>query len=423
MELYSALSLLVVLAAAFAYVNHRYMRLPTTIGLMVLGLASSLLVVGLGRLGVVPILDLGKLVRSLDFSELLMEVMLGFLLFAGALHTDVRSLGQERGAVASLALVGTVLSTLLVAGAMYKLLPLVGLGLPFIDCLLFGALISPTDPIAVLGILRQARIPPQLEIRVVGESLFNDGVGVVIFMSLLQVAHQGADSLSASDMAGLFAREAVGGVLLGAGLGFAGYWLLRSIDQYQVEVLITLALVMGGTALAGGLHTSGPLAMVVAGLIIGTKGRAKGMSDVTREYLDKFWELVDEVLNALLFVLIGLEMLVLHFERLYLAVGLGVVLVVLAIRALSVGLPLALLRPQQRYGLKGLAVLTWGGLRGGISVALALSLPTALASRDMLIGITYVVVVFSILVQGLSIGKLVQRLGLAGQGPASDGHH
>jgi CPA1 family monovalent cation:H+ antiporter len=422
MQLYSALSLLMVVAAAFAYVNFRFLRLPSTIGLMVLGLASSLVVVVMGQLGVEWVLGVGTLVGRIDFSALLMQVMLSFLLFAGALHTDIRALGQERGAVASLATAGTVLSTLLVAGAMYGLLPLVGLGLPFIDCLLFGALISPTDPIAVLGILRKARIPPSLEIRVVGESLFNDGVGVVVFVSLLQVARQGLESMSGAELAGLFAQEAVGGIVLGAGLGYVGYRLLRSIDQYQVEVLITLALVMGGTALATALHTSGPLAMVAAGLVIGTQGRTKGMSEVTREYLDKFWELIDEVLNALLFVLIGLEMLVLHFELLYFAVGLGAVLVVLAARAVSVAVPLALLPPRVRFGKKGLAILTWGGLRGGISVALALSLPATLASRDLLVGVTYVVVVFSILVQGLSIGKLVERLGLAGEEPP-EGHH
>ncbi|WP_369407597.1 cation:proton antiporter [Hymenobacter arizonensis] len=411
-----------VVAAAFAYVNFKFLKLPSTIGLMVLGLASSLVVVVLGQLGVGWVMNVGELVRSVDFSALLMQVMLSFLLFAGALHTDIQALGQEKGAVATLATAGTVLSTMLVAGAMYLLLPLVGLGLPIIDCLLFGALISPTDPIAVLGILRKARIPPQLEIRVVGESLFNDGVGVVVFISLLQVARQGMESMSGPELLGLFAREAVGGIALGAVLGYVGYRLLKSIDQYQVEVLITLALVMGGTALAEALHTSGPLAMVAAGLVVGTQGRRLGMSDVTREYLDKFWELIDEVLNALLFVLIGLEMLVLRFEKTYLAVGMAAVLVVLAARALSVAVPLALLPPRVRYGRSGLAILTWGGLRGGISVALALSLPTALASRDLLVAVTYVVVVFSILVQGLTIGKLVERLGLAGQGPAQ-AHH
>ncbi|TGE25250.1 sodium:proton antiporter [Hymenobacter aquaticus] len=422
MELYNTLALLIVVAAVFGYVNHRFLKLPGTIGLMVLALVSSLLAIGLGKLGVSWVLTVSQLVRGIDFHTVLMQVMLSFLLFAGSLHVDVRALGREGIAVAAMATAGTLLSTALVGTAFYYLLPLFGLPTDFIYCLLFGALISPTDPIAVLGILKEARIDKRLEIRIVGESLFNDGIAVVVFVSLFQIAQFGAEQATPAVIGQLFLHEAVGGIVLGAVLGYAGFWALRSIDHYQVEVMITLALVMGGTALAAALHTSGPLAMVVAGLIVGDKGRALGMSDVTREYLDKFWELLDEILNAVLFVLIGLEMLVLDISRTTLLVGVVGIVVVLVARWASVGLPLALLQRYYPFDRQTLRVLTWGGLRGGISVALALSLPESMP-RDLLVGVTYVVVIFSIIVQGLSIGPLVKKLGLStGEAPADAGH-
>ncbi|MBC6992190.1 cation:proton antiporter [Hymenobacter sp. BT491] len=426
MELYNTLALLIVVAAVFGYLNHRFLRLPATIGLMVLALVSSLVAIGLGKLGVDGVLTASQLVRGLDFHTALMQVMLSFLLFAGSLHVDVRALGREGLAVGAMATVGTVLSTVLVGGAFYYLLPLFGRPTEFSYCLLFGALISPTDPIAVLGILKEARIDKRLEIRIVGESLFNDGIAVVVFVSLLQIAQFGAAQATPTAIGHLFLVEAVGGIVLGGVLGYGGFWALRSIDNYQVEIMITLALVMGGTALATALHTSGPLAMVVAGLIVGDQGRELGMSDETREYLDKFWELLDEILNAVLFVLIGLEMLILDISRTTLVVGLVAIVVVLAARWLSVGLPLVLLKRFYPFDRQTLRVLTWGGLRGGISVALALSLPDSMP-RDLLVGITYVVVVFSIIGQGLTIGPLVKRLGLstgppAGGGPNSSAH-
>ncbi|MBF9239442.1 sodium:proton antiporter [Hymenobacter sp. BT683] len=422
MELYNTLALLIVISAVFGYVNHRFLKLPGTIGLMVLALVSSLLAIGLGKLGVDWVLTAGELVRGIDFHVVLMQVMLSFLLFAGSLHVDLRALGKEGVAVGAMATAGTLLSTALVGTAFYYLLPLFGLPTDFIYCLLFGALISPTDPIAVLGILKQARIDPRLEIRIVGESLFNDGIAVVVFISLFQIAQFGGEQATPAVIGQLFLQEAVGGLALGAALGYAGFWALRSIDHYQVEVLITLALVMGGTALAAQLHTSGPLAMVVAGLIVGDRGRQLGMSDVTREYLDKFWELLDEILNAVLFVLIGLEMLVLDISRTTLLVGLAAIVVVLLARWVSVGVPLVLLRRYYPFDRQTLRVLTWGGLRGGISVALALSLPESMP-RDLMVGITYVVVVFSIIGQGLTIGPLVKRLGLStGEAPADAGH-
>ncbi|MBD2768845.1 sodium:proton antiporter [Hymenobacter sp. BT664] len=422
MELYNTFALLVVIAALFGYFNHRYLKLPGTIGLMVLALISSLLAIGLGKLGVQGVMTASSLVRGINFHAVLMQVMLSFLLFAGSLHVDVRALGREGVAVGALATTGTLLSTALVGTAFYYLLPLFGLPIDFIYCLLFGALISPTDPIAVLGILKEARIDKRLEIRIVGESLFNDGIAVVVFVSLFQIAQFGARHATPTVIGALFLREAVGGIGLGAGLGYVTFWALRSIDNYKVEVMITLALVMGGTALATALHTSGPLAMVVAGLIVGDKGRQLGMSDLTREYLDKFWEILDEILNAVLFVLIGLEMLVLDINRTTLLVGGVAIGVVLVARWASVGLPLVLLRRYYPFDRQTLRVLTWGGLRGGISVALALSLPDAMP-RDLLVGITYVVVIFSIIVQGLSIGPLVRKLGLGTAEPDSTPAH
>ena len=410
MAFYNILALLLVVAAAFAYLNHRLLRLPATIGLMVLSLLSSLALVGLGKLGVGWVLTVGRLVAQIDFDQVLMQLMLSFLLFAGALHTDARGLGRLRWSVGALALAGTLLSTLTVGVSMYLVLPLLGLPTSFIVCLLFGAIISPTDPVAVLGILTKANIPKPLEIKIVGESLFNDGVGVVVFVSVLRLATAGTDSFDLPQVLGLFVREAGGGLLLGAVLGRACGWLLRTIDNYQVETLLTLALVVGGTALANALHTSGPLAMVVAGLLVGHYARTGDMSDESLDYVYKFWELIDGVLNALLFALVGLQVLVLPLGRFALYAGLAAVGVVLLARLVSVAIPLGLLRWRpSEFTDHSLPVLVWGGLRGGISVALALSVPTALP-RDLLVGITYVVVVFSIVGQGLTIGPLVQRL-------------
>lgn len=422
MELYNTLALLIVMAAIFGYLNHRLLKLPAVIGLMILALGSSLGAIGLGKLGVDWVLKAGQLVRGIDFQAILMDVMLSFLLFAGALHVDVRALGKQGVAVGVMATVGILLSTGLIGTAFYYLLPLLGLQIDYIYCLLFGVLISPTDPIAVLGILKEARIDKSLEIRIVGESLFNDGIAVVVFISLFQIAQFGAEKATPGVIGHLFLVEAVGGVGLGLALGYATYWALRTIDNYQVEMMITLALVMGGTALATALHTSGPLAIVVAGLIVGNKGRRLGMSDLTREYLDKFWELLDELFNAVLFVLIGLEMLVLDISRTTLLVGLVTILLVLVARWVSVGLPLALLKRFYPFDRQMLRVLTWGGLRGGISVALALSLPESMP-RNLLVGVTYVVVIFSIIVQGLTIGPLVKKLGLStGEAPAVEDH-
>ena len=416
MELYSTFSLLLVVAALFAYFNHRFLRLPPTIGLLTLTLLASLGLVGLGRLGVPAVLRVAEVLRTIDFHTVLMQYMLSFLLFAGAMQLDTRSLGRQRLPVLLLATVGTLISTVMVSCCLYLLLPLFGIPLGFIYCLLFGSLISPTDPVAVVGILTKAGLPKALETNIVGESLFNDGVGVVLFATVLSVAVSGAETVDAGQV--LLLREGVGGLALGAGLGFGVYWLLRNVDDYRIEVLLTLALVTGGSALAARLHTSGPLAMVVAGLIVGSQQGRHAMSEVTEDYVDKFWELIDSVLNAVLFALMGLEMLVLRIKGQYIVVGLVAVAVVLLARLVSVSIPLSFLRGRREFSEFTLTVLTWGGLRGGISVALALSLPPSMP-RELLVGITYVVVVFSILGQGLTIGPLAARLqrGLSKPGP------
>ncbi|MGI4835749.1 MAG: cation:proton antiporter [Janthinobacterium lividum] len=414
MPLYDALALLLVLAATFAYFNYRWLKMPPAIGLMVLGLLTSLSLMGLAWLGVQPVLDLAQVVNQIDFNALVMQVMLGFLLFAGSIHVDTGRLGKLRWPVGTLALVGTPLSTALVGGAMYYLLPRLGLPTPLSYCLVFGALISPTDPVAVLSILTKARLNKNLEIKLVGESLFNDGVGVVLFVVLLEVAQLGAHKVTLTHALAVFAQEALGGLALGAALGLGTAWLLRSVANYQVEVLVTLALVAGGTALAQRLHTSGPLAMVMAGLLVGHFSHLGAvLPHEPRNYVATFWELVDEVLNAVLFGLVGLEALVLPITARIVGAGLAAVVVVLAARLVAVSSSLAILKGSKLFqpAPHGVLVLTWGGLRGGLSVALALGLPAG-APRELLVGITYVIVVFSIIGQGLTIGPLVRWLGV-----------
>ncbi len=398
-----------VVTALLAYLNHRFVGLPTTIGVMVAALVLSLALVGLDALGMAHGLREFEesLLRSIDFSDVLMQGMLSLLLFAGALHVDVSELKAYRWPVSTLAVVGTTLSTVAVGYGMWLALPLVGVQLPFIYCLLFGALISPTDPIAVAGILKSAGAPKALDLVIAGESLFNDGVGVVIFSLLLGVLASGMTPTLGHGVE-LLLREAGGGLLFGLMLGYVTFRLLKSVDNYHVEVLLTLAAVTGGYALASTLHVSGPLAMVVAGLIIGNHGRALAMSDTTRRYLDMFWELIDEILNALLFVLIGMEVLLLVFSVNHLAAACVAIVVTLLARLLTVGVPVRLLRGAFNLPLGSWKVLTWGGLRGGISVALALSLPAG-PERNTVVALTYCVVVFSILAQGLSIGYVIRK--------------
>ncbi|MBK8324053.1 MAG: sodium:proton antiporter [Betaproteobacteria bacterium] len=397
-----------VITALLAWFNHRFVRLPTTIGVMVIALLLSLLIVALDLAGVGGALRQYEesLLRSINFSDVLMQGMLSLLLFAGALHVNLGDLKAQRGSVAGLALVGTLVSTLLVGFGLWQVLAWAGLPLALGYCLVFGALISPTDPIAVMGILKSAGAPKQLELVIAGESLFNDGVGVVIFAVLVEMLASGVPPTpQAAGM--LLLRDAGGGIVFGAALGFLTYTLLKSVDNYQVEVLLTLAAVTGGYALANHLHVSGPLAMVVTGLIVGNFGRADAMSDVTRRYVDMFWELVDEILNAVLFVLIGMEVLLVSISPSLLAAGGVAIVVTLAARWLSVGLPMSALGERLGLPAGSWRVLTWGGLRGGISVALALSLPPG-PERDTILTLTYCVVVSSILVQGLTIGRVVR---------------
>ena len=404
MALIHTLTILICLAALFSYVNHRLLKLPMTIGLMAVALAFSLILLVLGKLGFGIEAEAQRFVRGIDFNEALMHGMLGFLLFAGALHVKLDELLDLKWVVGTLAVVGTILSSVVTGVLGYVLFDWVGLPLPFLYCLLFGALISPTDPIAVMGVLRQARLPKTLEMKIVGESLFNDGVGVVIFLVVLNLLPK--ETVQVGDVLVLFAEEALGGAVLGGMLGYLAYRMLRSVDNYQVEILITLALVMGSFGLADLLHTSGPIAVVVAGLLIGNHGRQWAMSETTREHLDNFWELLDELLNAVLFVLIGLEVLVLSFKQPYLLAGLVAIPLVLGARWLSVVLQIRLFSLVREFTARTVTILTWGGLRGGISVALALSLPPS-SSRDALVTITYAVVVFSILVQGLTINRVL----------------
>jgi CPA1 family monovalent cation:H+ antiporter len=397
------------LTALLAYLNHRFVKLPATIGVMAIALLLSTILLGLNALGFSGLHEREvSLLHSIDFSSLLMQGMLSILLFAGALHVKLGALRDYRWQIGLLAVLGTAVSTLLVGGALWYLLRWCGFTLPLTYCMVFGALISPTDPIAVMGILKSARAPASLEIVIAGESLFNDGVGVVLFALIVGVITQGQVP-SPQEGVLLLLREGVGGLLYGAALGLVTYFLLKSIDSYQEEVLITLAAVIGGYALASHLHVSGPLAMVVAGLIVGNVGRAQAMSDQTRQHVDMFWELLDSMFNALLFVLIGLQIAVITLSPVLGLVCLGVVLITVLARYLSVGLPIALLGTAAGLPAGSWQVLTWGGLRGGISVALALSLPAG-AERDMVVTLTYAVVVFSILAQGMSIGALVRKV-------------
>jgi Na+:H+ antiporter len=349
-----------------------------------------------------------EVVKSIDFENVLMRIMLSFLLFAGALHVDMHKLKKEFIPIVSFSTIGVLISTACIGIIMYFVFGIFSYKIPFIYCLLFGALISPTDPIAVLGILRKAHIPSSLEIKVTGESLFNDGVGVVVFTSIFEIARLGAENVPFSQISWLFLKEAGGGVIWGIMIGYAGFYLLRSIDHYQVEVLITLAMVMGGYLLASIIHISGPLAMVVAGIIIGNKGMEKAMSDTTRDYLKKFWELIDEILNAVLFILIGFEMLVVSMKGI-LWVSFIAIPVILFARWVAVSIPIFVLSFKRAFEKNSIAILTWGGLRGGISVALALSLPNHM-HREEFLSITYMVVIFSIIVQGLTIGKVARKL-------------
>ncbi len=373
---------------------------------MAITLLASLVLVGAGALGFGIQQSAEEFLGGIDFGETLMKGMLSFLLFAGALNINVNDLGEQRTIIGLLATAGVVISTVIIGSCLYFMLGIMDVALPYIYCLVFGALISPTDPIAVLSILKTTKAPKSLATKIAGESLFNDGVGVVVFTVLLGIA-VGGGSFAVSSVALLFLREAIGGVVFGLVVGWLAYRLLRSVDNYTVEILITLALVSGGYALASAIHTSGPIAIVVAGLLIGNRGRRLAMSEATCERLDAFWELIDEILNAVLFAWIGMEILVLSFTWEYLLLGVLTIPVALAARFLNVWSAVSALKLRRPFSHNATLIMTWGGLRGGISIALALSL-AASPSRDLILAITYVVVIFSILVQGLTIKRLVK---------------
>ena len=455
-------AIIITLSALFGFLNVRFLKLPNTIGLMIIAIAFSSILF-LTRI-LWPessfAVDFARdLMQQIQFGDLLLDFMLGFLLFAGAMHTNFDQLKVQRWPVLVFATLGVLASTFMVGALVWFVFGQLGLELKFIHCLLFGALISPTDPIAVLGILKQAGVPKKLETKIVGESLFNDGVGVVIFLTIFLIAtgeHPGAHSAveshqaktahvehvaedghketeseshdhaagaTVSGVAELFGKEVLGGVLLGLACGAATFWLLRTIDDYEIEVMITLACVFGGSALAAWLHVSAPLAMVVAGLVVGNDTvRGTSMSQQTEMYVDKFWELVDILLNAILFVLIGFDLLLIEFDRIYLIAGLIAIVIVLVSRFFSLLLPVRFFAKKLDFVPHTTTIMTWGGLRGGISIALAMALPDE--CRELFLTVTYAVVVFSIIVQGLSVGPIARKLiGIDSLPDDDDDHH
>lgn len=401
------------LSAVFGYINHRWLKFPHTIGLVVIALLASMGTIAVDLM--VPALHLkataAGLLGRIDLTETLMHGMLSLLLFAGAMHVNLDILAERKWAIGSMATIGVMMSTFIVGAGSWLMLDLLGIGLPFAWCLVFGSLISPTDPVAVLGILKTVKVPESLEAKIAGESLFNDGVGVVVFTILVAVAvgAGGGEAFGAADMAKLFLVETVGGALIGLVFGYIAYRAMLTIDEHNLEVLITLALVFLITAIAQAVHASAPIAAVVAGLLIGNHGTRFAMSDKTAMHVQTFWSLIDEILNSVLFLIIGFEVLTLALDgRTLIAAALAIPLV-LAARFVSVATPVGLLRVREQFTTGAVRVLTWGGLRGGISVALALSLPAGPAKEEILV-ITYGVVIFSIIVQGLTIGKVVKRV-------------
>lgn len=417
MELYYSFSVIIVIATLFAYINNRFFKLPSTIGIMVIAMiVSILLVFVVSHVWGDPLNDLATLFRSIDFTDVLMNGMLGFLLFAGAIHINLSDLKEQKAPVVVFSTLSVIISAFVVGLALYyllnSLLPIVNIHLeiPYIYCLLFGALISPTDPIAVLSILKEAKVSKSLETKVAGESLFNDGVAVVIFAVILQVAEGGSVDLTFSHISWLFIKEAIGGLLVGAGLGLLGAKMMKTANDYKISVLITLSVVMGGAMISHLMHISGPLMMVAAGLIIGESKRKRMESEeFSNNNLGTFWELIDEVMNAILFLFIGFELILIpHLER-YWLIGTICIGVVLFARYISIKVPTVLIPFKEKFSSGTIKILVWGGLRGGVSIALALSIPEG-PYKQVIIAATYFVVVFSIIVQGLSIGNLAKKI-------------
>ncbi|MDR6921202.1 MULTISPECIES: sodium:proton antiporter [Chryseobacterium] len=406
MELYYSFSALIVLASIFAYLNYRFLKLPSTIGIMVIAIVVSIFLVMFGET-VLPRTfgHLNKLMNSIDFTEVLMGAMLNFLLFAGGIHININDLKEQFRPVLIFSTVGVVISTFVVGFGMFYLLPFVGIKLPFIYCLVFGALISPTDPVAVLSVLKQAKVSKSLETKVAGESLFNDGMAVVVFTVVMQLAIGKEVDLGVESIGLLLMKEAGGGILLGVLLGWITSRLMREVDDYIISVLVTLSVVMGGYLIARQMHISGPLTMVAAGLFMGNFNVRFKMKSVTQDYLIKFWELIDEILNAVLFLFIGFELLMIKDLKHFMLPGLLAIIVVLLARFISIWGPTKFMSLRTRFSPQTVKVLVWGGIRGGVSIALAMSIPKSEYS-EIILSITYCVVVFSIIVQGLTIAKV-----------------
>jgi len=404
MSLFDMVAILLTLAALFSLINYKTIKLPNGIGIMLIGLLMSIALIISNKIGWFSTESIQHIFSQIDFNDAVLNGMLSFLLFAGALHVNINKLAELADTIAILATIGVVISSGIVSVVTYYIFNGLGIEVSYLYCLVFGVLISPTDPIAVMGILKKIGAPKSIEVKITGESLFNDGVAVVLFIVVLELA-TGQQEASFGHISYLFAKEVIGGAVYGFIIGYIAFLALRAVDDYQVEVLITLALVTGGYSLAQHLHISGPIAIVIAGLMIGNHGRKLAMSEKTRNRLDDFWELIDEVLNALLFLLIGVELLIIQITQNYILASLLIIPTVLLARFISVGLPVAILKFKNSYSPHAIKILTWGGLRGGISVALALSIPHG-PWRDPLLTATYAVVIFSILVQGLTIGKV-----------------
>ncbi len=418
MTVFDITAILITLAAVFGYMNYRFLRLPATTGILSIALLSSLIILAADK--VLPDWHLGAVLNhflsDIDFNQALMHGMLCFLLFAGALHVKLKDLKSNQWTIFALATIGVLLSTVVVGELTFVLLKVSGLGVPFSVCLVFGALISPTDPIAVLGLLKEIRVSKDLEATIAGESLFNDGVGVVVFLALTSligkggVGESGGFNVDLIQMVWLFLREVAGGTILGLALSYLAYRMLKSINYHQLELLITLALVMFTYSISFYLDVSGPIAVVVAGLLIGNQGKRFAMSRKTAEHVDAFWGMVDDILNAVLFLLIGLMVFDTHVGFRTLLMALGAVPIALASRYLSVILPIRFL--QWNKSQKGIVhILTWGGLRGGLSIAMALSLPV-LPEKNLILAATYGVVLFSVLIQGLTMRPLLNHYGV-----------
>jgi CPA1 family monovalent cation:H+ antiporter len=411
-------AILIAIAAVAGYINHRFLHLPATSGSLAVALLSSIVLVAADV--VIPAWGLharaAAFLGEIDFNETLMHGMLCFLLFAGALHVDLAGLLEHKWTIGSLATVGVLLSTLIVGGLTWTILQLLNLSAPLEVCLVFGALISPTDPIAVMGLLKELKAPRALEAQIAGESLFNDGFAVVLFFALATVAGlsaetTGAVAVNAPGLTSFFLREVAGGAGLGLGLGYVGYRALKSINERSLELLITLALVMFMYTLSFRIHVSGPIAVVIAGLFIGNPGRTFAMTAATRDHVDAFWSMIDEILNAVLFLLLGLQVFAIMAGASAFAASVLVVPATLIARLVSVSVPLAIMPARGRVVPGIVPILTWSGLRGGLSVAMMLSLPQ-FPTRDVLLSCTYAVVVFSILVQGLTMRRVLVRYGV-----------